>query len=879
MVRMGDEGFPVPIEDDSTVKLEAWIGSAIETLYISKAGSVVDEDGGVISVDLSMAESNLPAGSYNYHFKVFDADDTEMGVAASGVLEVISSPNSANADYVGTSPAVVWGGIGGDPEDNADLQALLDAKANDSEVVKLTGDQSIAGNKTFTGITVVDTDLYVGDKTRPSGEGWARLVRTATAALFQMNRASGTGFASFNFKSAGVDVWSFGVNADSGSPEANSFSVKELLGNAVQFWISSVDKMCRAVTGLVTPKVQADTVAGLALKDSTGTTQATIDGNGVNLTNVRGMNTAGVTVKNHNGDNVALLGAGGSDGATFYGQVNVEGLAINGDVTVDTYEQKAQIREAIGALAADGDGSGLTGVQADTSNIIEIINQKALRTAVSKMRSQRVAIVGIGDSNQLKDGHGWAEAFAKSFGDQFGWFGSGVLRNRYGTPANSFIFKGVSNSATPESYTKLPEEIKKYRQSGEQTSFFLASGESRLHNGTNDYFVYSNSAQASYPDDFDMGNSIKMDVSYVSFKTKYKSGLTATDAVWQSSTNVRYSITEDLGISHAGMYILASGFANASNNGTFKITSVGTGYVDVTSARTDGTDDEATVSALVDIEQDQTGTAGDIRTMARRAESPYTTIPDMVQVVGTLADDYAVADLSTTVDADAARSVWGELQLGYIYPGGTVYGPVYLTGMQVTSPDVLSGIAYSTLIYQGGKSMQDFYETLYNSDDAMLVEYWRQIRLNLNGDKSAIVVINGGLNDKNETDLSPVEGYAGDSAEAYKERVELIIDRLIATWVMVDEKGGRGDQDDLTIVVMPSHPISTPADSELASYRLASKTIPLDYPNVCFLMINELVPQADFVSGGYYQSSGSDTSHLERVGYRAVADEVVEFVK
>jgi hypothetical protein len=573
--------------------------------------------------------------------------------------------------------------------------------------------------------------------------------------------------------------------------------------------------------------------------------------------------------------------------------------AVGYALIASTLAANPTIAGTVTATAFSGDGSGLTNLPASvdidsfakldtivadqtllsTTTVVEFFNRQILRQAVNKARTQRVAIVGIGDSNQLKDSHGWAEGFAKEFGEEFGWFGSGVLRNRFGTPENSFVFRQIANSRTPTDFTNLPEGLEQYRQQGPQTAFFLASGDSLTVNGSSDYYIFSNKAQVDYPSVWPLGVSLQLDVSYANFATKYKTALTATAAAWQSVNTVRFLITEDLGKSHAGMYILASTFANASNNGTFEITAVGAGYVDVTTARSDATDDESGVSALADIEQDQTGDAGKIRTFARRAQSPWSSAGLSSDLIPTLSADYGVGDNTVVSAPNAARDTWTNIQGGFQNVGLKVHGPLFLSGMQLTSPDILSGIAYSTLIYQGGRTMQAFYNTLYNSDDAMLVEYWRQIRLNLNGNKSCIVVINGGLNDKNETDASPINAYTGDSAAAYKERIELIIQKLHQTWAMTDEKGGSGDKDDMTIVIMPSHPISTPADTELTAYRTAAKELQLVYPNVAWIMIDELVPQSDFVSGGYYQSSGSDTSHLERVGYRAVAKAIVDLVK
>lgn len=55
-----------------------------------------------------------------------------------------------------TTGGGTWGSITGTLSNQTDLQSALNAKANDSDVVKLTGNQSIAGDKTFTGDIVLN---------------------------------------------------------------------------------------------------------------------------------------------------------------------------------------------------------------------------------------------------------------------------------------------------------------------------------------------------------------------------------------------------------------------------------------------------------------------------------------------------------------------------------------------------------------------------------------------------------------------------------------------------------------------------------------------------------------------------------------------------
>jgi hypothetical protein len=63
----------------------------------------------------------------------------------------------ATKDYVDSaaSGAATWGLIAGTLSNQTDLQAALNLKANDNEVVKLTGNQTISGTKTFSTIPVL----------------------------------------------------------------------------------------------------------------------------------------------------------------------------------------------------------------------------------------------------------------------------------------------------------------------------------------------------------------------------------------------------------------------------------------------------------------------------------------------------------------------------------------------------------------------------------------------------------------------------------------------------------------------------------------------------------------------------------------------------
>jgi hypothetical protein len=98
--------FPRALAATDTVVLEAWSGTDLATLFIDAPGTVLNATGGYLEIVLAPESGTLPPGAYNYQIKVFDESGDLVGVGVAGTLQVLSSPNSANTDYVGTSPAL-----------------------------------------------------------------------------------------------------------------------------------------------------------------------------------------------------------------------------------------------------------------------------------------------------------------------------------------------------------------------------------------------------------------------------------------------------------------------------------------------------------------------------------------------------------------------------------------------------------------------------------------------------------------------------------------------------------------------------------------------------------------------------------------------------
>lgn len=74
--------------------------------------------------------------------------------------------------------------------------------------------------------------------------------------------------------------------------------------------------------------------------------------------------------------------------------------------------------------------------------------------------------------------------------------------------------------------------------------------------------------------------------------------LSATEAIWQSGTTVRY-LMPALGNIAIGNLVTITGFINSSNNGTFVVSGTSPGvYIDVIGVRTDDTDDEVAAAQV-----------------------------------------------------------------------------------------------------------------------------------------------------------------------------------------------------------------------------------------------------------------------------------------
>jgi len=245
----------------------------------------------------------------------------------------------------------------------------------------------------------------------------------------------------------------------------------------------------------------------------------------------------------------------------------------------------------------------------------------------------------------------------------------------------------------------------------------------------------------------------------------------------------------------------------------------------------------------------------------------------------TLATGTAISSSGTAGLVDAsldlpANTAWPgvtlEARLGV--PSAVATGEHFLTVQWAEAVERTSGWSYQTLAAQGGVSTRVILQSLNSFGLNSLVEYFRQVRRGLGAQKVVVVGINEGLNDRNDTSASigPVGGLDSSTQAGFKDNTQGIINLIRAAYAQAGWSTA-----DLYFVLMPSHPVSNPDDAELITYRAAVEEIAETDSNVIVVRIDDFIDSTEMLARGFYQSGGSDVSHLTLAGYNEISERVV----
>jgi hypothetical protein len=293
--------------------------------------------------------------------------------------------------------------------------------------------------------------------------------------------------------------------------------------------------------------------------------------------------------------------------------------------------------------------------------------------------------------------------------------------------------------------------------------------------------------------------------------------------------------------------------------------------------------ENAGVAGLIDISAElqidcyygtfASGSGGSFNPSIRRDSPPYNTLASNGSITTTTGVD-GVEVASFTL---AAGSRAGFGSLGFKWNGADIVGPFFGTYARISQTGRTTGFSYSTLTYLGGYSLRAMANTYLNiMSDTAIAHFLGEMR-RLQGDqKTVVITVNSGLNDRNETgtSLGPAGITDGDSYQAFVDNFVAIQNRIEGIWVAEG-----WDLSELFWLVFPSHPVDDPDDAELVSYRKAIGEYLMTRPNAQMLNLAELTDEAEMLASGYYASGGADRNHLTSTGYAQLGIKMVKVMK
>jgi hypothetical protein len=266
-----------------------------------------------------------------------------------------------------------------------------------------------------------------------------------------------------------------------------------------------------------------------------------------------------------------------------------------------------------------------------------------------------------------------------------------------------------------------------------------------------------------------------------------------------------------------------------------------------------------------------TGT-GSFRASVRLEEPPYSLIVEnAIKSTNTGAYGMAVETVSLTADGTRASKAISLKPISTNVTGIT--GPYFNTYYRARNPSRTAGWSYGTLDYRGGQSLRTMAYDVQQATDDTLTHYFSKLRNDQGSTiKTIVVCVNSGLNDRNETLASVGTGAVtpGDSAAAFVDNYKALRDRVIAIWT-----ANSWDQNELFWLVYVSHPITTPDDSELISYRTAIFNYARGLPRTQVVSMTDLTTSTEMTANSWYASVG-DTSHLSIAGYEQLGTRIVD---
>ena len=225
-----------------------------------------------------------------------------------------------------------------------------------------------------------------------------------------------------------------------------------------------------------------------------------------------------------------------------------------------------------------------------------------------------------------------------------------------------------------------------------------------------------------------------------------------------------------------------------------------------------------------------------------------------------------LVDGSLTIPGDATRTqeIWLEPTTLF---SKDLKGPFFANWQRVEATNKLNGVAYSTLLYQGGQGTRAAAEALRDAPHGALAEWIRQATRLQNVPQSQqrlMVELHQGGNDTSDPATAVGSTAASNTPEGYKANLLAVITRLKAAWA-----ANGYDPAKLNFVVGMVHAQDVRTDW-LKSIEGKAVEVADSMPNVTVVRTTTLLSQRTMLARDWYANTANDPSdvfHLNPNGY------------
>lgn len=169
--------------DDVNINGTSVINTLSSKQDVLTPGTGIDITNNVISSTLNSAQWGNITGTISNQTDLQTTLNSKQNTLVSGTnIKTINGSSVLGSGNLTVSATAAWGSITGTLSNQTDLQNALNAKANDSDVVKLTGNQTISGTKTFSSSPIVPTPATSDNSTKIATTAYVKAQGYQTAA-------------------------------------------------------------------------------------------------------------------------------------------------------------------------------------------------------------------------------------------------------------------------------------------------------------------------------------------------------------------------------------------------------------------------------------------------------------------------------------------------------------------------------------------------------------------------------------------------------------------------------------------------------------------------------------------------------------------------